>query len=79
MSVWDKLVSQSEEVLSNAAGTALDGYAKSLSRSQPTTTPTPSTPAATPTAASAAGNKKWFIIGGIAVAALLGWLILRKK
>lgn len=74
--VWDSLVQNSTDLVTTAAGTALDKYTNKLinGSDKPATTP----PAKT--VGDSASSKKW-IIGGViaAVIGALAWLVLRKK
>lgn len=73
--VWDSLVENSKDLATQAAGTALDTYAKKLTASNES----PAAPAPAKTIGDPS-TKKWWIIGGI-VAAILGlgvWFATRK-
>lgn len=75
--VWDSLVENSKDLATQAAGTALDTYAKKLTASS-------EKPAAAAPPTKTIGDdssKKMWVIGAI-VAAIVGigvWLATRKK
>lgn len=75
--VWDSLVQNSTDLVTTAAGTALDKYTNKLINGSDKPVPTA---APAKTVGDSASSKKWIIGGVIAVViGALAWFVLRKK